>query len=46
MKFAMIVSHKWFMDRANFDDNADSIDSSFGGKMDITYNFVEKRQNL
>jgi len=46
MKFAMIVSHKWFMDRTSFDDNADSIDSSFGGKMEITYNFVEKRQNL
>ena len=46
MKFAMIVSKKWFSDCVSFDDNADSIESSFGQTLNMTFEFAEKRQNL
>jgi hypothetical protein len=46
MKFAMIISRKWFSDCESFDDNTDTIKSSFGPDLTIEYRFTEKKQNL
>jgi len=46
MKFALVVSKKWFMDCDSFDDNTDTIDSSFGQKLTMTFNFKEGKQDL
>jgi hypothetical protein len=46
MKFAMIVSRKWFSDCESFDENTDTIVSDFGPTLTIEYRFVEKKQNL
>jgi len=46
MKFAMIVSRKWFSDKESFDDNKDTIVSDFGPELTIEYRFVDKKQNL
>jgi hypothetical protein len=46
MKFAMIISRKWFSDCETFDDNIDTIISDFGPELTIEYRFVDKKQNL
>lgn len=46
MKFAMIVSRKWFLDCENYDDNIDTIKSSFDQELTIEYRFVEKQENI
>jgi hypothetical protein len=46
MKFAMIISRKWFSDCESFDDNIDTIVSDFGPELTIEYRFVDKKQNL
>lgn len=46
MKFAMLVSRKWFEGSTNFDDNTDTIHSQYGLDMLIEYRFVDKKQNL
>jgi len=46
MKFAMIVSRKWFSDCGSFDQNTDTIVSDFGPELTIEYKFVDKKQNL
>lgn len=46
MKFAMLVSRKWFEGSTNFDDNTDTIHSQYGLDMTIEYRFVEKKQNM
>ena len=46
MKFAMLVSRKWFEGSTNFDDNTDKIHSKYGIDMVIEYRFVDKKQNL
>lgn len=46
MKFAMIISRKWFSDCESFDDNVDTIVSDFGPELTIEYRFVDKKQNL
>ena len=46
MKFAMLVSRKWFEGSTNFDDNTDTIHSKYGIDMVIEYRFVDKKQNL
>ena len=46
MKFAMLVSRKWFEGTTNFDDNVDTIHSQYGLDMTMEYRFVEKKQNL
>ena len=46
MKFAMLVSRKWFEGSTNFDDNTDTIHSQYGLDMVIEYRFVDKKQNL
>ena len=46
MKFAMIVSRKWFEGATNFDDNTDTVKSQYGIDMTIEYRFVDKKQNL
>lgn len=46
MKFAMIISRKWFSDCKSFDDNVDTIVSDFGPELTIEYRFTERRQNL
>jgi hypothetical protein len=46
MKFAMIISRKWFSDCESFDDNTDTIVSDFGPGLTIEYRFTEKKQNL
>lgn len=45
-KFALVISRKWFIDRENFDDNHDQIESDFGGTLTIDYTFAEKKQAL
>jgi len=46
MKFALLVSRKWFEGTTNFDDNMDTIHSQYGLDMTMEYRFVEKKQNL
>ena len=46
MKFAMLVSRKWFEGSTDFDDNTDTIHSQYGLDMTIEYRFVDKKQNL
>ena len=46
MKFALLVSRKWFEGSTNFDDNTDTIRSQYGLDMTIEYRFVDKKQNL
>jgi hypothetical protein len=46
MKFAMIVSRKWFSDCESFDDNVDTIKSDFGPDLTVEYRFVDKKQTL
>ena len=46
MKFAMLVSRKWFEGATNFDDNVDTVKSQYGIDMTIEYRFVDKKQNL
>jgi hypothetical protein len=46
MKFALLVSRKWFEGTTNFDDNMDTIHSQYGLVMTMEYRFVEKKQNL
>jgi hypothetical protein len=46
MKFAMIISRKWFSDCESFDQNTDTITSDFGPELTIEYRFTEKKQNL
>jgi hypothetical protein len=46
MKFAMIISRKWFSDCETFDDNIDTIISDFGPELTIEYRFVDKKQTL
>jgi len=46
MKFAMIISRKWFSDCESFDDNIDTIVSDFGPELTIEYRFTDKKQNL
>jgi len=46
MKFAMILSRKWFSDCESFEDNTDTITSDFGPELTIEYRFVDKKQNL
>lgn len=46
MKFAMLVSRKFFEGASNFDDNTDTVRSKYGLDMVIEYRFVDKKQNL
>jgi hypothetical protein len=46
MKFAMIISRKWFSDCESLDQNVDTIKSDFGPELTIEYRFVDKKQNL
>jgi hypothetical protein len=46
MKFAMIISRKWFSDCESLDQNVDTIKSDFGPNLTIEYRFVDKKQNL
>jgi hypothetical protein len=46
MKFAMIISRKWFSDCESMDQNVDTIVSDFGPELTIEYRFVDKKQNL
>jgi hypothetical protein len=46
MKFALILSRKWFSDRKGFDDNHAEIVNSYGDTLTIDYNFTETKQYL
>lgn len=46
MKFALIISRKWFTDCESFDDCHDTIQSDFGTELSIDYTFADKKQYL
>jgi len=46
MKFAMLVSRKWFADSESFDDNTDTIHSNYGVDLVMEYRFADKKVNL
>lgn len=46
MKFAMVLSHKWFIDCLTMDENTDSITTDYGTTLTIEYRFAEKKQSL
>lgn len=46
MKFALLVSRKWFVDAKDFDDNMDTIKSGYGLEMTMEYKFGDKKQSL
>lgn len=46
MKFALLVSRKWFADSESFDDNVDKVHSNYGVDMVMEYRFGDKKVNL
>ena len=46
MKFAMLVSRKWFADSESFDDNVDTVHSNYGVDLVMEYRFGDKKVNL
>ncbi len=46
MKFALLVSRKWFADAESFDDNVDTIHSNYGVDLVMEYRFGDKKVNL
>jgi hypothetical protein len=45
-KFALILSKRWFSDKAGFDDNVCEFEDQFGVTQKIEYKFTEVKQNL
>ena len=43
MKFAMLVSRKWFADAESFDDNVDTVHSNYGVDLVMEYKFGDKK---